>query len=178
VHSQGPTAPLVGRGSERVVLREELATAVAGHGRLILIGGEAGIGKTTLANDLAAEAAQRGALVLIGHCYDLTNTPPYGPWLDLFGTISPQEPSLPVPIAFAGGRLQASIVDQAALFAEVREVFLRLTEIHPVLLVLEDLHWADPASIELLRSLAAHVTHQALLIVGTYRVDELTRQHP
>lgn len=178
VHSHGPTAPLVGRGSERVVLREELATAIAGRGRLILIGGEAGIGKTTLANDLAAEAAQRGALVLTGHCYDLTNTPPYGPWLDLFGTISPHEPSLPVPIAFAGGRLQASIVDQAALFAEVREVFLRLSETRPVLLVLEDLHWADPTSIELLRSLAAHLTHQALLIVGTYRVDELTRQHP
>ena len=46
------------------------------------------------------------------------------------------------------------------------------------MLVLEDLHWADPASIELLRSLAAHLTHQALLVVGTYRVDELTRQHP
>src|SRR3954462_9610176 len=87
-HSHGPAAPLVGRGSERVVLREELATAIAGRGRLILIGGEAGIGKTTLANDLAAEAAQRGALVLTGHCYDLTNTPPYGPWLDLFGTLS------------------------------------------------------------------------------------------
>src|SRR4051794_3574420 len=75
---------LVGRARERVVLREELATACGGSGRLVLLGGEAGIGKTTLARDLAREAGDLGARVLTGHCYDLTNTPPYGPWLDLF----------------------------------------------------------------------------------------------
>ncbi|MGH2604812.1 MAG: BREX system ATP-binding domain-containing protein, partial [Dehalococcoidia bacterium] len=73
---------IVGRTAERVLLQEQLADAASGHGRLVIIGGEAGIGKTTLARDLARAAAERGALGLVGHCYDLTATPPYGPWLD------------------------------------------------------------------------------------------------
>ena len=62
--------------------------ALAGHGSLVLIGGEAGIGKTALAEALCREAAEQGALVLVGRCYDLTETPPYGPWVELFGTLS------------------------------------------------------------------------------------------
>jgi predicted ATPase len=85
---------LVGRAREQVVLREELAAAIEGRGRLVLLGGEAGIGKTTLARDLAGEANAAGARVLTGHCYDLTNTPPYGPWLDLFDGCR-RDPDLP-----------------------------------------------------------------------------------
>ena len=73
---------LVGREREQDTLRAALADAFGGHGRLVLLGGEAGIGKTTLAQDLAGETGN--ARVLSGHCYDLTNTPPYGPWLELF----------------------------------------------------------------------------------------------
>ena len=74
---------LVGRTQEQVFLREELVAALGGRGRLVLLGGEAGIGKTTLAKNLGREANALGAYVLSGNCYDLTNTPPYGPWLDL-----------------------------------------------------------------------------------------------
>jgi predicted ATPase len=74
------SAPLlVGRTLEQLFLREELAAVCAGRGRLVLLGGEAGIGKTTLARDLAVEAGARRVRVLTGACYDLTNTPPYGP---------------------------------------------------------------------------------------------------
>ncbi len=81
---QGPSEVLVGRTREQGFLRDELAAMGRGHGRLCLVGGEAGIGKTTLARDLARTADGLGTRVLTGSCYDLTNIPPYGPWLDLF----------------------------------------------------------------------------------------------
>jgi DNA-binding CsgD family transcriptional regulator len=175
--SRQATPALVGRTREQVFLREELAASITGHGRLVLLGGEAGIGKTTLARDLAQEAAARGACVLTGHCYDLTNTPPYGPWLDLAATF-PRAPALPPPpAAFAGGILER-VTDQAALFADIRRFFTELSATRPILVLLEDLHWADPASLELLRNVAPHLRRWSILLLATYRVDELTRRHP
>src|SRR5262245_12227662 len=78
-----PASILVGRAREQTLLREHLAEALAGRGGLVLIGGEAGIGKSALAEALATEAAARGARVLVGRCYDLIEMPPYGPWTDL-----------------------------------------------------------------------------------------------
>jgi DNA-binding CsgD family transcriptional regulator/tetratricopeptide (TPR) repeat protein len=168
---------LVGRTLEQIFLREELAAVLGGRGRLVLLGGEAGIGKTTLARDLAAEAATRDARVLAGACYDLTNTPPYGPWLDLFDACAFDRDLPPPPAAFAGGRLD-SVTDQAALFAEIREFFAELAATGPAMLLLEDLHWADPASLDLLRHLAPRLKHWPVLLLVTYRGDELTRSHP
>src|SRR5919202_60940 len=71
--------PLVGRERELALLRERLGAALAGRGGLVLIAGEAGVGKTTLAEALAREALDRGARVAVGRCYHLTETPPYGP---------------------------------------------------------------------------------------------------
>src|SRR6266498_3141123 len=106
IPSHAPQSVLVGRMREQAVLREELATAVDGNGRLALIGGEAGIGKTSLARDLARGADDLGIRVLSGSCYDLTNTPPYGPWLDLFDACQ-RDSDLPTPPdAFAGGQLK------------------------------------------------------------------------
>ena len=171
------TSELVGREREQVFLREELASTFAGHGRLVLLGGEAGIGKTSLARDLAREASARGARVLTGHCYDLTNTPPYGPWLDLVSGY-PTETGHPAPpAAFAGGTLER-VTDQAALYAEVRRFLAALSDAQPLVVMLEDLHWADPASLEMLRHIAPHLRHWPVLLLATYRVDELTRRHP
>jgi DNA-binding CsgD family transcriptional regulator len=168
---------LVGRSREQAVLRAELAAALGGHGRLVLVGGEAGIGKTTLAQDLVRAMDRHDIWELRGHCYDLTNTPPYGPWLDLFDNF-PLEPGLPTPpAAFAGGTL-AAVTDQTALFAEVRHFFAELCATRPALVLLEDLQWADPASLELLRHIATHVRQWPMLLLVTYRVDELTRRHP
>jgi DNA-binding CsgD family transcriptional regulator/tetratricopeptide (TPR) repeat protein len=168
---------LVGRARERLSLEEDLAAARAGRGRLTLIGGAAGIGKTTLVRNLVREARARQMLVLAGHCYDLTNTPPYGPWLDLVAGYRPGDRLPTPPAAFADGRFEG-ITSQAALFAEVRHFVASVALVRPVLLVLEDLQWADPASLELLRHIAGHVEDLPLLLVTTYRVDELTRRHP
>ena len=154
-----------------------LTAARDGRGGLVVLSGGAGIGKTSLARDLVGEAIRAGACVLIGHCYDLTVTPPYGPWLELSATYRSAYGMPTLPEAFATGRIE-EIGSQAALFADVRTFFAALASIQPVLVVLEDLHWADPASIELLRSLGAGVAAQPILVLVTYRSDELTRTQP
>src|SRR5262245_1655819 len=95
-HRQPPTPPLVGREREQAALREALDAALTGHGSLVLIGGEAGIGKTALAEALCQEAAEQGALVLVGRCYDLSETPPYGPWAEALELV-PIDPARPRP---------------------------------------------------------------------------------
>ena len=96
--------PLVGREREQAALRDALAAALAGRGSLVLIGGEAGIGKTALAEALLAEAAAQGALVLVGRCYDLTETPPYGPWAEALGRAPRAPTTCPAPPDLAGRR--------------------------------------------------------------------------
>ncbi|HEX5504019.1 MAG TPA: AAA family ATPase [Thermomicrobiales bacterium] len=170
---------LVGRERELAALRGWLAAAQAGHGRLVLLSGEAGIGKTSLAEALCAEAAERGALVLAGHCYDLAETPPYGPWVDLLAGYPPAGAGLPPIPAFLHDRAAlAALGGQAALFDATAAFFTAVAARRPLVLVLDDLHWADQASLDLLRALARHLAAHRLLLLATYRADELTRRHP
>ena len=81
---------LVGREREQALLRDNLAATLAGRGGLVLIGGEAGIGKSALAEALLRDAEGQAALILVGRCYDLTETPPYGPWVELFELTPPR----------------------------------------------------------------------------------------
>jgi predicted ATPase len=173
-----PPPLLIGREREQAILRNHLTTAISGHGRLVLIGGEAGVGKTALADALCREAQEQGALVLTGHCYDLTETPPYGPWAEAFGRYRQVGgmPSLPAPFARRGTIGQ--VPSQAALFQQVGDFLAALSCHQPLVLLLEDLHWADPASLDLLRSLARTVSDYPLLVLAVYRVDEITRRHP
>jgi len=174
---QGPSPILVGRTEEQAALRDYLAAAAAGNGQVCLLGGEAGIGKTTLARDLAHSAGGRGIRVIGGSSHDLTSAPPYGPWLDLFEACR-RDPAIPAPpAAFAGGQL-AAITDQAALLADVRRFFAELVADRPALVILEDLHWADPASLDLVRRIGPHVRHWPMLLLVTYRSDELAPGHP
>ncbi|HEX5506247.1 MAG TPA: BREX system ATP-binding domain-containing protein, partial [Thermomicrobiales bacterium] len=167
-------SPLVGRDRELAALRERLEAARAGRGGLVLIGGEAGIGKTTLAEWLLREAAQRGALVLVGRCYDLSETPPYGPWAEALAHAPLADEGTERP-DLAGGRGAAS---RTALFAVVRDYLAALAARRPLVLLLDDLHWGDPASLDLLRVLARGLADLPLLLLATYRSDELTRRHP
>lgn len=173
-----PPPLLVGREREQTMLRERLGAALGGRGGAVLIGGEAGIGKTTLAEGLMHEAATYGALTLAGRCYDLIETPPYGPWLDLFAHYSATADGPTPPTALISCGAAVEVANQATLFGEVLAFFTRLASRQPVVLLLDDLHWADPASLDLLRALARELGRLPLLLLGTYRADELTRRHP
>jgi DNA-binding NarL/FixJ family response regulator len=173
--SSTATPALVGRTREQALLREHLASALAGRIRLALIGGEAGIGKSALAGALGREAVTGGALVLTGRCYDLSETPPYGPWIEVFEQLA-SEPGCPrVPTPLGGGD---PAPDRATLFVQLRDALAAMATRCPLVLILEDLHWADRSSLELLRYLARQVIARPILLLVTYRADELTRDHP
>ena len=92
--------------------------------------------------------------MLVGRCYDLTETPPYGPWVELFRRY-PHTDGMPLPPpAFAERGVLGGAASQAALFGQVVDFFTALVASQPVVLLLDDLHWADPASLDLLRFLA------------------------
>jgi len=172
-----PTLPspiLVGRERELVALRECLAAALAGQGSLVLIGGEAGIGKTALAEAFCREAAARGALVLVGRCFDLTETPPYGPWVELLRRYRQSDDMPPLPDAFAQRGTVGEVGSQGALVQQVLDFLIALAAQRPLVLLFDDLHWADPASLNLLRSLARSLPTLPPLILVTYRHDEPT----
>ena len=144
---------LFGRQRERTWLRQALGTTLDGHGSLILVSGEAGIGKTTLVEDLAWQASERGALVLSGGCFELTTSPPYGPWLNAFGSYSSTKdlPTLPPSLQGCETGESGSPND---LFRQAQRFLETLSARVPLVLILEDLHWADQPSLDLLRDLS------------------------
>jgi tetratricopeptide (TPR) repeat protein len=156
--------PLLERESALETLGGWFAEARAGRGRLVLVGGEAGIGKTALANEFALRHRQ-AARVLWGACDPLTTPRPLGPLADV-------APAL-------GGRLDQLLREEApreVLFPTLLER-LRDTRVATVLVV-EDVHWADEATLDLLRFLARRLGPSAVLVVVTYRDDEVGPLHP
>jgi predicted ATPase len=178
MHAPTPAPPaLFGRERELALLRDHLTAALNGSGSLVLIGGEAGIGKTVLAEALCGEATEQGALVLTGHCYDLTETPPYGPWVDLFAHYRPTDDLPPPPAPFAERGTVGAVASQATLYHAILDFLSTVAAQRPLVILLEDAHWQDSASLDLLRFLAREVASQPLLLLVTYRSDELTRRH-
>ena len=167
------TLPFVGRDREAALLRSALDSALGGQGGLALISGEAGIGKTTLAELVCDEARRNGALVLTGRCYDLTETAPFAPWIELFGAY-PRDGDLPeIPHSVAHVESDENTTSQAALFARIHRFLSGVANERPLVLLLDDQHWADDASLDLLRFIARQSATLRLLILVTYRHDEL-----
>jgi DNA-binding NarL/FixJ family response regulator len=163
----GARAPLlVGREREFALLHQQLDRALAGAGSIVLIGGEAGIGKTALAEAILRAASVQGAVTATGRCYDGAETPPYALWRELFARL-PGAPSAP-PLTL--GRWD--------FFMRLRAVLLPLMTERPLVVLLDDLHWADLASIETLRFLARETATLPLLVLVTYRADETPQTHP
>jgi len=131
-----------------------------GRGRLVLVGGEAGVGKTSLVREL--ETRQPEMLVLEGACEALFTPRPLGPWIDVASALGGS-----LAVLVGAGSSAADLV--ATLAAELRR---------PCLIVLEDLHWADQATLDVLRVLGRRIHSLKALVVATHRDDELERDHP
>lgn len=177
-HYQGNGPTFVGRAREQVLLHDLLGASEKGSGKLVLLSGEAGIGKTTLVSNFIREARKRDWLVLTGGCYDLTTTPPYGPWLEVIDQYAAGSGMPLAPQVLRRGAEVGDISNQLELFETAYSFFATLSASQPLMLVLEDLHWSDPASLELLRYLARQLQQQPVLLVATYRADEVTAGHP
>ena len=168
---------LFGREGEQARLRQLLDTAVGGGGGLLLIGGEAGIGKTALATFIGYEAHGREIPVWVGHCYEFVATPPYGPWMGS-GIFDQRSEDVPPAPLFGVGEESGAAISQAALFERMQETLAAAARENPLVLILEDLHWSDPASLELLRFVSRNLDGLRILLVATYRDDEVTRLSP
>ena len=160
---------LAGRGRELATLRRWLAEALAGHGRLVVLTGPPGIGKTRLAEELADGARRAGPRVLWGRAVEERGAPPLWPWrriLDAAGGASERD-----RLAEDPGRARADDLTAVRFRAAAAAVDALTTAAHAagLLIVLEDLHWADHASLFLLRELAAELPASRLLVLATCR---------
>jgi len=185
----------VGRGAELAELEAALADAAAGRPSLALVAGESGVGKTRLLAELTRRARDAGARTLTGDAVELGEGElPYAPLVAALRPLArggdPVLAALPEAVRTELGRLlpaldtgvaAGSAADpgaQARLFEALLTLLDRLGEDAPVLLVLEDLHWADRSTRAFLAFLARALCRERVLVVGSYRTDELHRRHP
>ena len=167
---------IVGREREQQQVRSALVRSLDGIVSLALVSGEAGIGKSTLVDELRRTAGGEGCLVLAGGCYELETTPPYGPWVEIVRAY-PDDVELPdLPDELRPGGGMEGVDSQPALFDLASRFFAEIASRRPLILILEDVHWADPASLDLLRYLARSRSQSPLLIVATYRDEEISEQ--
>lgn len=196
--SSEPT-PFVGRAAERARLIEHVGRALQGEGSLVLLGGEAGIGKSRLAEEISSEARGRGMLTLTGHCQDVEGRQPYLPFVETLERamqiVSPEAlrealgpnapevaklapelrrryPDIPAPIELPPEQ------ERRHLLNGMREFLARASAVQPMLLVFEDLQWADEATLMLVRHVAQHLDETSMLVIGTYRDTDLDPSHP
>lgn len=116
--------------------------------------------------------------MLAGGCYDLTTTPPYGPWVEIIRNWPEERGLPPVPEALRGGEAMARLQSQIALFELATDLLATAGTVRPIVLLLEDLHWADQPSLDLLHYVGRLVAGFRIMLVATYRDDEITRRHP
>ncbi|WP_051713430.1 helix-turn-helix transcriptional regulator [Actinoalloteichus caeruleus] len=191
--SFGPVTPLVARVDEFATLRSAWRSAQLGRAGAVLLGGEAGVGKSRLLAELTALANADDAVVLGGRCLDLDRAGlPYLPFAEALGRVVSATGELPAIASRRAelGRLLPGLEiphdtgsadgppERLRLFDAVHGLLADLASDRPVLLALEDLHWADASTRDLVRFLVSRLGHQRLLVVATYRSDDLHRQHP
>jgi len=164
-----------------------------------MLAGEPGIGKTRTAQELAALAETQGAQVLWGRCYEEGGTPPYWPWLQTLNSYINRCPPEQLQAETGPGAsaiseiaadLRAKLPDiklppilepeqaRFRLFSAISFFLKNMALSQPLLLVLDDLHWADRSSLQLLEFLAREIPTSPMLLLGTYRDVEVSRRHP
>ena len=195
----GEPALLVGRASELEKLNRLWRDARGGSRAVAVIVGEPGIGKTRLAAELCRSAYAEGGAVLLGRCYE-DSIVPYQPFVEALGhhgsETSPDElrlqagryrsvlarliPELadPVPQPITSATAGSPESEQFQLFDSVASLLREIAEQHPLILVLDDLHWADAPTLLLLRHVVRATEGASLLILGTFRQTEVDEAHP
>jgi eukaryotic-like serine/threonine-protein kinase len=188
----------VGRERELERLREAVDGALAGRGSLQLLVGEPGIGKTRGAEELATYARVSGARVYWGRCREDEGAPAYWPWVQAIRSYARDADPVALAWQLGGGAAEvAQLIPEVAekldiepakgtdseearfrLFDSVTSLMLAAARDRPIVIVLDDLHWADEPSLLLLRFAARELASSGLLILGTYRDVELGRHHP
>lgn len=189
-------SPFVGRERELATLTAALDAAVSGAGGLVEIAGEAGMGKSRLVEELVHQARLRGARVLVGRCLEGDGSPAFLPFLDSLDAALRDESDLERLIG-ADAALAARLFPRLAsrlreapapavtdatserylVFQAVATLLARVAAPAGAVLVVEDLHWIDQPSLALLRYLAGRLDGTRLLVVATYRAEDLdTRQ--
>ncbi len=186
--------PFVGRENERAELRRLLERAKNGNGALVMLGGEPGVGKTRMTEELEAEAERHGFLTLTGHCYDMEGAPPYIPFIEILQSIIRTiEPDMLLETLGNGAQEVAKLIpelrqqfpnipdprklapeqERLFLFNNLRDFFGRLANQRPLLLIIEDLHWTDEPTLLLFQHMAQQLGEMPVAMVGTYRDTEL-----
>ncbi|MET7454635.1 AAA family ATPase [Streptomyces sp. NPDC005574] len=190
------TTPLIGRRDELAHLAGVLERARAGEARAVLLAGDAGVGKTRMLDEVAGRAARAGMTVLTGHCVDLGDVGlPYLPFTEILGVLAADDRFTDALAAHpvvdrllgAGTDTARDVGGRLRLFEGMAGLLAGLADVAPLLLVLEDLHWADQSSRDLLRFLLSRgilqrsaggaPTHR-LAVLASYRADDLHRRHP
>jgi tetratricopeptide (TPR) repeat protein len=189
----------VGRDRQLAELHQALSEAHGGKGAIRLLAGEAGSGKTRTAEQLCAYARVRRAVVFVGRCFEGEGSPAFWPWLQIIREFTQGRDPSELRRVFGAGagpiaELVPEIADQVSsasaaaplepaqarfrLFDSVTTLLKNVSAEKPLLLVLEDLHWADQPSLRLLEFLAREIASSRLLVLGTYRDQGLDRTHP
>ncbi|WP_416140773.1 helix-turn-helix transcriptional regulator [Halomonas sp. HK25] len=199
-HITGSVEAFIGRKGELAVIDEALRQCRAGQGGLLLLSGEPGIGKTRTAQELAVRADQQALMVIWGRCYEEPGAPLYWPWLQLLrGSLEDAGSEKAAELLDGDAAVIAELLPELRhcladlppppplsdpaqarfrLFDAISRFWQRTAQHRSLVLILDDLHWADTASLRLLEHLAREVVASSLLLVGSYRDHELGRRHP
>jgi DNA-binding CsgD family transcriptional regulator/tetratricopeptide (TPR) repeat protein len=181
---------LVGRRHEVSALTGALDRAAVGKPTGLLMPGDAGVGKSRLVAEAVERAAAAGFTVLVGRCLDTAESAlPYLPFTEIIGALSATRPELvaehvalrhllPGGLARSAATGEQRDLGQLQVFDAVLSVLDHLTATRPALLVVEDMHWSDRSSRDLLFFLLSRLTGQRLVVLATYRSDDLHRRHP
>jgi class 3 adenylate cyclase/tetratricopeptide (TPR) repeat protein len=189
----------VGREPEIESLKAALEDSSGGHGRLMMLVGEPGIGKTRTAQELGTYARVRGARMLVGRSYEGEGAPAYWPWLQMARAyISETDPDTVASEMGPGASDIAQVMSELEdlipgldgqrslepeqarfrFFDSITTFLKNAAAREPLVLFLDDLHWADAPSLRLLQFLARELSDSRLLVVGSYRDVALGRRHP
>jgi len=191
--------PFVGRSQQLKRLSAKLELSFNGHGAVAMLQGEPGIGKTRTLEEFTDIARQRGAIVLRGACYDGEFQPPYGPFAEVIveyaRSASPEEvnavfgacaPTL-ARIAPALRRYLGDLPEPPELGKEeerfrlldaVAQSLIAISEMNPLVLIFDDLHWADRGTVAILNHVSHFVPSHRILLLGAYRDSEVGQRHP